>query len=104
MSGMIHLPCRSRSVCVLCPAREHGLEQCDLLRLLFLHRWLHEEISTLWSVTHLNSEMHTAGSFGERLNAVALAERVALLGRGGQGQQAILLKFRHELGFLALEP
>src|SRR5438034_853280 len=84
------------------PACKNGLEACGLLRLIFLHLLLHEELSHLWSATNLHREMHAAGSLRERLDAIVLAERVAHLGRGGQGQQAVLLKFRHQHRLLAL--
>src|SRR2546421_11041812 len=83
------------------PARKNGLETLGILRLRFLHLLPHEELSHFGSA-NLNSEMHAAGPFGERLDAVALAERVGSLGLGGQGQQAVLLKFRHEHRLLAL--
>src|SRR6266566_329095 len=109
LSFMIESGCSSsvfasshRSAILLCPARKNGLETCGILRLRFLHLLPHEEFSHLGDVTNVNREMHAAGPFGERLDAVALAERVGSLGLGGQGQKAILLKLGYAHRLLAL--
>src|SRR5438270_272190 len=81
------------------PARKNGLETLGILRLRFLHLLPHEELSHFGSA-NLNSKMHAAGPFGERLDAVALAERVGSL--GGQGQNAIMLKLGDAHRFLSL--
>src|SRR5437868_2386459 len=94
--------CRNKRV-VSGPAGNQRFEACSMLGLIFLHLLPHEELGNLRNVTNLNSEMHAAGSSGEWLDAIALAPGILRLGRGCQGQQAILLKLRHEQGFLALE-
>src|SRR5205823_6831372 len=83
------------------PARKNGLETLGILRLRFLHLLPHEELSHFGSA-NLNSKMHAAGPFGERLDAVALAERVGSPSLGGQGQQAVLLKLGDAHRLLAL--
>src|SRR5439155_11820472 len=83
------------------PARKNGLETLGILRLRFLHLLPNEELSHFGSA-NLNSEMHAAGPFGERRDAVALAERVGSLGLGSQGQKAILLTLGDAHRLLAL--